>query len=258
METRWGDSWLPFSFSLTEDILVCSSNIICRFSFSGASFLNFSNSGISGFCYMGDSVATSILPAQSVVVALILHGGNRYGAGARMYIVSVMFCSLSFSFQHNLNKKQRFRRGWRGVENWWVVPLLTVINTGLFSQSLTPKCSLFPKLAPTQVISLTLLPPVPCSSFQFLFFHTLNVTQEGILLSVSYLAAFPAPRKVLEATVCLGWCFALVWEAVCWCLVKSVHLEGIELGDKTRKLGNILALWELGPYCVVLFYWLKS
>ncbi|XP_040307989.1 mitogen-activated protein kinase kinase kinase 3 isoform X1 [Herpailurus yagouaroundi] len=147
---------------------------------------------------MGDSIATSILPAQSVVVALILHGGNRYGTGARMYIVSVMFCSLSFSFQHNLNKKQRFRRGWRGVENWWVVPLLTIINTGLFSQSLTPKCSLFPKLAPTQVISLTLLPPVPCPSFQFLFFHTLNVTQEGILLSVSYLAAFP--RKDLRTT----------------------------------------------------------
>lgn len=187
METRWGDRWLPFSFSLTADILVCSSTIICRFSFSGASFLNFNNSGISGFCYMGDSIATSILPAQSVVVALILHGGNRYGTGARMYIVSVMFCSLSFSFQHNLNKKQRFRRGWRGVENWWVVPLLTVINTGLFSQSLTPKCSLFPKLAPTQVISLTLLPPVPCPSFQFLFFHTLSPRKGFFWVSVTWL-----------------------------------------------------------------------
>lgn len=72
-------------------------------------------------------------PAHSVLVALILHGGIGYGTRARAYIISFTFCSLSFSFQHSLNKKQRFRRGWRGVENWWVVPLLTVITAGFFS-----------------------------------------------------------------------------------------------------------------------------
>ena len=35
-------------------------------------------------------------------------------------------------------------------------------------------------------------------------------SQEGILVNVSHLAAFPALRKALEATVCLAWCFASV------------------------------------------------
>ena len=77
---------------------------------------------------------------------------------------------------------------------------------------------------------------------QSLFIHTLNITQEGIRLNVSHLATFPAPGKVLEATVCLGWCFAFVCKAMFWYLVKSVYHEGVELGSKTRELGSIMAL----------------
>lgn len=208
-----GTSACLFSLCLTGDFLVCSSNIICRFSFSGASFLNSNNSGISFFCYMGDYITVSIPPAHSVPVAVyfMVESGiaSRLGLHCLLYIFW-----LSFSFQHSLNKKQRVQQGLGRCGNWWVDPLLTVINAGFFSQSLTCDWSLFQKVAPTPVISLTLLHPIPHLNSPYLFILWTSPRKEFFWL-VSCLAAFLAPRKVLEAIVCLGWCFALDWTCVC-------------------------------------------
>lgn len=121
LHEQWGekvDGWYGdgsgaaaylFSLCLAEDFLVCSCNIM--FSLSGAFFLNSSNSEISGgFCLFcpvftiwGDYIAVFISLALSVPVALLLHGGIRYGIRARSYIVSFTFWKWSFSFQHRLN-----------------------------------------------------------------------------------------------------------------------------------------------------------
>ena len=53
----------------------------------------------------------SIPSAHSMLVALILHGGIRYGIRFRAYIVSFTFCRLSFSFQHSLSSRGFSRAG---------------------------------------------------------------------------------------------------------------------------------------------------
>lgn len=122
LHEQWGtkDGWCAgkggpaaylFSLCLTEDFLVCSFNVIFRFSFSGASFLNSSNSAISLFYYMGGYIAMSIPSAHWMLVALILHGGIRYAIRVRAYIVSFTFCRLSFSFQHSLSSRGFSRAG---------------------------------------------------------------------------------------------------------------------------------------------------
>lgn len=121
------------------------------------------------------------------------------------------FVDYLFLSSTDLTRRRGFSRGWAGGENQWIDPLLPVINAGFFFQSLIPGRSRFQALALAPMIFLTLPPPQPHTlPQQSLFIHTLNITQEEILLNVSYLAAFPALRKVLPAAICLGWCFALV------------------------------------------------
>ena len=75
------------SLCLTEDLRVCSSYVICRFSFSGASFVNSNNSGIFLFYCMEDCTANSIPSAHSRPVALITPWWSQVrGSGSELSI----------------------------------------------------------------------------------------------------------------------------------------------------------------------------
>lgn len=99
MGTTVGTAAYLFSLCLAEDFLICSCNIITCFHFLELFFL-IPVTGISGgcfclFCFIftiwGDYIAIFISLALSVPVALILHGGIRYGIRAKAYIVSFIF-----------------------------------------------------------------------------------------------------------------------------------------------------------------------
>lgn len=120
LHEQWGtkDGWCAgkggpaaylFSLCLSEDFLVCSFNVIFRFSFSGASFLNSSNSAISLFYYMGGYIAMSISLCSLNAGSSMVESGTGLGSG--LIIVSFTFCRLSFSFQHSLSSRGFSRAG---------------------------------------------------------------------------------------------------------------------------------------------------
>ena len=77
----------PSSLCLTEDLLACSSNVICRFSFSGASFVNSSNFGIFLFYCVQVCTAIYIPSAHSRPVALITPWwGEVRGSGSELSV----------------------------------------------------------------------------------------------------------------------------------------------------------------------------
>lgn len=126
LHEQWGkklDGWCgdregwqltTFFFLLHWGFLVCSSNIICRLSFSRASFLNSNHSGICGFYYMGD-YSCFHSTAHSVLVALILHGGISYVPGSGLILSLLRFVAYLFLSSTALTRS----RGLGGAGKVW-------------------------------------------------------------------------------------------------------------------------------------------
>lgn len=120
------------------------------------------------------------------------------------------------------------------------------------SLSLTPDCSLFQKLAPAPLISLT-LPPASrhfCPNCPYLFILWISPRKEFFWMSVTF-GCFPSSKK--GTTDC-----NLLRLVLCLSLKGNVPVPGKErvsggnwVGGETGKLSNMVALWESGHYCVI-------